>query len=317
MKQKIIRVILIAIPIVIFAPVFINPIIRLFTSNDRAYEWVSLEETSYQEIQFHNSIQDIKLGGLLFIPEGTGPSPAAIIIHGSGSSQRENGWYLTLTKYLQDHGVLVLLPDKRGSEKSEGNWGNSSFEDLATDTLAAIEFIKNQEIVKVSHIGVIGMSQGGRIAPIVADQSQDISYLINVVGGVTPAFDALYYEEIFNLREMGFLPGVSNIMALGTTPLLINVSDKTFWDAVGNFDPLPYWKNVTIPALNLFGKQDTNVPTERSAELLRSLNRPNINVIVYSGSGHPLEDPVDKGNSIFREDAMKEILDFIYSAGSP
>jgi dienelactone hydrolase len=253
---------------------------------------------------------------MLFVPKGAGPYPAAIIIHGSGTSQRNNGWYLTLTKYLQDNGILVLLPDKRGSEKSEGDWYTSSLDDLATDTVAAIEFIKLQEMVEVSYIGVIGMSQGGRIAPLAADKSQDISYLINVVGGATPAFDALYYEENYNLREMGFLPGISNVMALGTTPLLINVTDKTYWGAVGNFDPLPYWNKVNIPALHLLGEQDTNVPTERSAELLKSLNRPNINVIVYSGSGHALEDPVERGNSIFREDAMKDILDFIKSTSS-
>ena len=45
--------------------------------------------------------------------EQTATKYVIVLIHGSGPSRRESGWYLTLTKYLQDNGVLVLLPDKR------------------------------------------------------------------------------------------------------------------------------------------------------------------------------------------------------------
>ena len=73
---------------------------------------------------------------MLFLPEGNGPFPAAVIIHGSGTSDRDNLWPLTLTQYLRESGIAVLLPDKRGSEKSEGDWRTSSFQDLAGDTFS-------------------------------------------------------------------------------------------------------------------------------------------------------------------------------------
>ena len=48
-----------------------------------------------------------------------------------------------------------------------------------------------------------------------------------------------------------------------------------------------------------------------SALILQSLGYPNIAVKIYEGSGHALESPEGKGRSIFREDAMRDIRDFI------
>ncbi len=159
----------------------------------RSFEWVELKDTSYREIRFQNTAQDLALAGMLFVPEGEGPFPAAVIIHGSGTSHRDSGWYLTLTQYLQQNGVVVLLPDKRGSEQSEGDWRTASFEDLATDSVAAVSFLKNQDAVTISDIGVIGLSQGGHIAPVVADQTRDIAFVVNIVGGSVPMHDLLVY----------------------------------------------------------------------------------------------------------------------------
>ena len=102
----------------LFVPVLVQ---QLLPSEQRQFEGVALADTRHVEIAFRNEIQDLALKGLLFVPEGDGPFPAAVVIHGSGTSRRDNGWYLTLTKHLQDSGIVVLLPDKRGSEKSEGD----------------------------------------------------------------------------------------------------------------------------------------------------------------------------------------------------
>jgi dienelactone hydrolase len=239
--------------------------------------------------------------------------PAAVIIHGSGTSRRDNGWYLTLTKYLQDKGIVVLLPDKRGSEKSEGDWRTASFEDLATDTVAAVDFLKHQEQVAISEIGVIGMSQGGHFAPVAAAQSGDIAFIVNVVGGAIPMHDQLVYEENHNLRQIGVLPGLSDVLAYPAAWSLIRIRQKTFWSAIGNFDPIPYWQRTSVPSLVLYGEQDTNVPSAESAARLRALQNPEIEVKIYEGSGHALEDPIGRGNTIIRKETLDDIRDFILS----
>jgi dienelactone hydrolase len=305
---------LIAILLLGFFALLVVPVLlaRFSESERRSFEWVRLGDTEFEEISFRNTEQDLQLGGMLFVPEGDGPFPGAIIIQGSGTSRRDNGWYLTLVHYLQENGVVVLLPDKRGSERSEGNWRAASFEDLATDTEAAIAFLRDQDEIGISHIGIIGLSQGGHIAPIVANQTQDITFLVNVVGAAIPMHELLVYEEMHNLREFGVLAGLSDLLAYPAA-WSVKIRQREFWNAVGNFDPRPYWQELSVPSLVLYGENDTNVPSIRSAEVLRSLGNQNIDVRIYGGSGHALESPEGKGNSIFREDALRDIRDFIVS----
>ena len=309
--KKFKRLLLPGLIALLIVPVLIAQIAK---PDRRSFEWVELKDTSYQEISFPNAAQDLELAGMLFVPEGEGPFPAAVIIHGSGTSRRDSGWYLTLTRYLQENGVVVLLPDKRGSEQSEGDWHAASFEDLATDSVAAVNFLKKQEETTISGIGVVGLSEGGHFAPVVAQQTQDIAFVVNIVGGAVPMHDLLVYEENYNLREMGILPGLSNLLAYPASWSLIKVRQREYWDSIGNFDSVPYWRQVSIPSLVLYGEEDTNVPSIKSAEILRSLGNANIDVRIYEGSGHALESPVGQGNSIFREDALVDIRDFVFSA---
>jgi len=277
----------------------------------RKFRGASLQNLKYTEIGFRNVEQDIDLAGMLFVPQGEGPFPAVVVIHGSGTSVRDNRWYLSLTEYLQTRGVVVLLPDKRGSEKSGGDWRSASFEDLATDTLAAVRYLSEQGAVDVSEIGIVGMSQGGWIAPLVADRSQDVAFIVSLAGAaVTPA-EQLLYEENHNLRQMGFLPGISNLVALISTTVIRNGGQKEFWDAVEDYDPLPYWKALGIDALVILGSEDTNVPSATSAARLRDLQNPRIGIRVFDGSGHAIESPEGLGDSIIREDALEDILGFI------
>lgn len=298
---------LLVIGLVVFPPL----ISLVVPNNQRSFEAVELDETVHDEVRFSNEEQDLSLAGLLFRPSGSGPFPAAVIIHGSGTSDRENGWYLSVADYLQNHGVAVLLPDKRGSEQSEGDWRSSSFEDLATDTEAAIAYLMKGSETPISSIGVIGMSQGGRIAPMVASANPEVSWVVNVVGPTVTGHEQLYYEENHNLRQMGFLPGVSDALAYPSTWMLVNVSDRQFWSAVGNSDAIDDWSRIHQPTLVVYGETDTNVPTGTSVERLESLGKSNITIKVYQGSGHAIEDVEGQGNRIFRQDALEDIVAFI------
>jgi pimeloyl-ACP methyl ester carboxylesterase len=107
------------------------------------------------------------------------------------------------------------------------------------------------------------------------------------------------------------LPGVADAISYPALFLLREFSQKDFWDAIGNFDPLPYWREMNIPTLVLYGSEDTNVPTEASRARLESMGKENIAVKIYPGSGHALQDPPGSGDSIFRDEALMDIIDFI------
>ena len=310
--KKITVIILLALLVIVAGPVTVR---QLQTPEQRSLEGETLDPARFAEIRFRNERQAIDLAGLLFLPAGPGPFTAAVIIHGSGASNRANRWYLTLTHYLQDNGIAVLLPDKRGSEQSGGDWRQASFEDLATDTLAAIRFLSVERRTEISRIGLIGLSQGGWIAPIVADRSPYVSFLVSVVGSAVTTHQQFLYEEDHNLRQMGVLPGISRALAYPATLVHRTWVQPDFWSAVGDFDPLPYWRGLAVPALALFGEVDTNTPSARSAALLRGLDNPDIQVRIYAGSGHALEDPPEGGNRLFRQDALTDIRDFIRATG--
>jgi len=296
---------------VVFMPVLLR---QLFPSERRHLERVALADTRHAEIKFQNRAQDLALAGLLFVPEGDGPFPAAVVIHGSGTSRRDNGWYLTLAKYLQDSGIVVLLPDKRGSERSEGDWRTSGFEELATDTRAAIEYLRTQTSVPLSGIGVIGMSQGGWIAPLVASQEDDLAFLVSMVGSTVSPREQLLYEENYNFRQLGFLPVISNVLAYVGSANVRYLAQPQLYKLIVDYDPLLYWGRISVDSLALFGTDDTNVPSAESVKRLNSLSNPRIRVKVYEGSGHALESPLGYGSSIIRSDALEDIAVFIRDA---
>lgn len=302
---------ILAILAIVFGPVVLK---QAAPAEKRTFQRVYLADVEYTEVFFRNEAQDLNLAGMLFIPEGEGPFPAVVIIHGSRESYRDRNWYLTLSSYMQKNGVAVLLPDKRGCEKSEGNWQTSSLEDLATDTLAAVDFMKSQEIVEVSRIGIIGMSQGGIIAPIAASQSADLDFVVNMTGSSVTMHEQLLYEFNYEARETGFLPGISNLLSYANTFIYEEITGKEWYDVVGNFDPLPYWQKVNIPALILHGSEDHNVPSAESKARFEALGKNNIRVIMYAGSGHGLEDPPGVGDHYIREEALLDMLNFINSS---
>lgn len=115
------------------------------------------------------------------------------------------------------------------------------------------------------------------------------------------------------MRQMGLLPGISNLVAYPAAWSIRELRQKEFWEAVGNYDPLPYWEMVGVEVLALYGAEDTNVPSIRSAARLATLSKENIDVRIYEGSGHALEDPPGQDNRKFRLEALQAIREFILS----
>jgi len=245
----------------------------------------SLSEMEYTEIHFNNG--DLPLAGMLFVPEGEGPFPTVVIIHGSGTSHRDSKWYLSVTQHLLDNGIAVLLPDKRGSEKSEGEWRGASFEDLAGDALSAVEYLKSQDHLEYSSIGLLGMSQGGWIAPLAASKSDDISFVVSMSGAFVTTDEQLLYEEINSIHQMGTYMFLAELIAPLTTK---NIQKMDFWLPLAGYDPLPYWEMVDVPAFAAFGGGDVNVPVAESIQRLQSLGK-EVKYEVYPEGGHGITDP--------------------------
>jgi pimeloyl-ACP methyl ester carboxylesterase len=156
------------------------------------------------DVRFDND--DITLAGTLITPEGAGPFPAAVLISGSGSQDRDETLlghkpFLVLADALARLGIATLRFDDRGVAQSTGNPIGATTEDLATDTLAAVEFLRTQ--TQIGDIGLIGHSEGGLIAPMVADVSPDVSFTVLLAGPGLPGSDVLSTQTEDLLRAEG------------------------------------------------------------------------------------------------------------------
>ena len=245
-----------------------------------------LSEIDYSEIFFKNGEAHLQLSGMLLLPEGEGPFPTVVIIHGSGTSRRNNVWYLSVAHHLQQHGIAVLLPDKRGSEKSEGEWLGASFAELATDTISAIEFVKHQRVFAYSTIGLLGMSQGGWIAPVVAAKTDDVSFVVSMVGPAVTAEEQLLHDEIYNIAPYTYT-SIAKLLAPISARVLMK---KDFFIPTAGFDPIPYWKDVDVPVFFALGGDDPNVPVEASIRRLQENNLDHFAIKVYPDGGHAIRD---------------------------
>lgn len=136
-----------------------------------------------EEVTFENKRDSLTLAGTLTLPEKNGSFPAVILISGSGPQNRNEEVFghkpfLVLADFLTRQGIAVLRYDDRGTAKSTGNFAVATSRDFANDVLSAIEYLKNREEIDHQQIGLIGHSEGGLIAPIVVNRSDDVAFMI-------------------------------------------------------------------------------------------------------------------------------------------
>jgi pimeloyl-ACP methyl ester carboxylesterase len=147
-----------------------------------------------EEVGYDNKPGGAHLAGTLTLPTGTGPFPAVLLITGSGQQDRDEALmghrpFLVLADHLTRKGIAVLRVDDRGMGGSTGDVVNSTTEDFAGDVQAGVEFLKTRsKQIDVHKIGLIGHSEGGVIAAMVAARMSDVAFIVMMAGsGVTGA----------------------------------------------------------------------------------------------------------------------------------
>lgn len=144
-----------------------------------------------EEVFIQNEKDELTLAGTLTLPNKSGFFPAVILISGSGPSNRNEEVFghkpfLVLADYLTRQGIAVLRYDDRGTAESTGNFNTATSADFATDVLSAIAFLKTRDEIDANNIGLIGHSEGGIIAPMAANQSDDVAYIVLLAGTGIP-----------------------------------------------------------------------------------------------------------------------------------
>jgi len=140
-----------------------------------------------EDVTFSNNKANVTLAGTLTLPQKEGAFPAAIFITGSGPQNRDEELlghkpFLVLADYLTRHGIAVLRYDDRGVGQSTGDFKTATSADFATDVESAIAYLKTRKEINQNKIGLIGHSEGGLIAPMVAAKNKDLDFIILLAG---------------------------------------------------------------------------------------------------------------------------------------
>jgi pimeloyl-ACP methyl ester carboxylesterase len=140
-----------------------------------------------EDVTFQNVEANISLSGTLTLPGKEGNFPVVILISGSGPQNRDEELlghkpFLVISDHLTKNGIGVLRYDDRGVGKSEGDFKTSTSADFATDVESAIAYLKTRKEINKKKIGLMGHSEGGLIAPMVASQSEDVSFIVLLAG---------------------------------------------------------------------------------------------------------------------------------------
>ena len=158
-----------------------------------------------EEVTYQNATGRFTLAGTLTMPRTGQPRPAVILITGSGQQDRDETVFghrpfLILADYLTRRGIAVLRVDDRGVGGSKGDASQATSEDFARDVLAGVEYLKTRKEIDPKRMGLIGNSEGGVIAPIVATQSSDVAFIVLMAGTGVPG-DVIVERQIANLLQ--------------------------------------------------------------------------------------------------------------------
>ena len=164
-----------------------------------------------EQVAYENQAGGVKLAATLTLPRGAGPFPAVVLITGSGPQDRDESLaghrpFLVLSDYLTRRGFAVLRADDRGVGGSSGSNSASTTMDFAGDALAGVAFLKTRKEIDARRIGLVGHSEGGLIAPIAANRSTDVAFIVMMAGpGVNGEKVLLLQGELIS-KAMGVAP---------------------------------------------------------------------------------------------------------------
>jgi dienelactone hydrolase len=267
-----------------------------------------------EEVRFRNG--GVELAGTLLLPEGPGPHPAVVFLHGSGPEGRWASTYLA--RRVVRGGTAALIWDKRGVGESAGSWEAASFEDQAGDAAAAVALLRSRPDIDRDRVGIHGHSQGGTIAPLAAVRS-NADFVIGSAASGLPMDDVEVYS-VGNFIGIASMSGEDAALAGAYVEALVDVAyhgaprdsldaiverargrewffeppapDDSYWAfsrRIADFDPPHWWRQVDVPVLLVYGAGDERVPVEPSVEVITTAlesSGHSADVRIFEGADH-------------------------------
>jgi uncharacterized protein len=292
--------------------------------------------------------KDFTLAGTLLLPKnGTRPFPAVLTITGSGQQTRDEPVPLAgLEKYrpfrqiaeaLASRGIAVLRVDDRGVGGSDGRGTlmTATTSDFADDTRAEIAYLRSRPEIDANRIALVGHSEGGIIAPMVARSDPRIAAIV-LMAGPAERGDQISMEQLNDVlehtpnmtaeekekqraKQQEIIRAVQTGGDLSKYPAQVRLPwIKEFW----TYDPLPTIRQVRQPILVLQGALDRQITAEQAAILVQAAQgagNKDVTIHVFANLNH-LFLPAKTGafseyakleTNIIGDDVLKSLGDWL------
>lgn len=139
-----------------------------------------------------------QLKGTVTKPYGEGPFPAVILVTGSGPQNRNSEIFghepfWVIADYLTQNGIVVFRYDERGVGESEGDFSNATTNDFFKDAQEALLHLYSFDFVHPNKLGIIGHSEGGLIAWMLAAEANKtgLKFAVSLAGPVVSIPDLM------------------------------------------------------------------------------------------------------------------------------
>ncbi len=144
--------------------------------------------------------ESLYLKGTLSYPQSKKKLPVVIIISGTGQQDRDGSFanhkpFAEIAQHLNKNGFAVLRMDDRGVGQSEGIYEDATTQDFANDVKAEIDWLKKHPAIHKKKIGLIGHSEGGAVAFMLAATSPDVKYMISLAGLAVDGYSSLVLQN--------------------------------------------------------------------------------------------------------------------------
>lgn len=309
-----------------------------------------------EDVNFPNASAGISLAGTVTLPPGDGPFPAAILITGSGAQDRDETIFdhkpfLVWADALTRRGVAVLRYDDRGVGGSGGGTPDETTADFATDAAAALAYLRTRPEIDGRRIGLIGHSEGGVIAPLVAQDGGQPAWIVMLAGPSVSGGDILVEQQ----RRLATAAGLSPAQVDGGNALQRALMDaiarnkddaaaaaretEAILVAAGQpqaqaqaairplvspwyrwfvaHDPAPVLASVRVPLLAIYGGRDLQVPADQNAPVLARV-MPSAQIVVLPELNHLMQTaetgaPAEYGTieETIAPDTLKTVVDWV------
>lgn len=275
-----------------------------------------------------------KLPGTLTLPNGSGPFPAVVLVHGSGPNDRDETVFGTkvfkdLAEGLASRGIAVLRYEKRTKQYQAKVAGLNNFtieDEIVDDAARASQLLRTQKEIDPARVYVLGHSLGAYAAPRIWEEDNKIAGLIFLAGNARPIED-MFVEQAAYLGlpakdQEGIKAAAARIKGLepadASAPALLGMSATYLLD-LKNYDPVAAAKKVTAPMLFLQGERDYQTTMKdfgmfkaglaaRKDVMFRSY--PALNHLFVAGEGKSTEAEYRKPGHVAPE-AVDDIAKFI------